>query len=518
MIRHLSAALFLFVVTSCAWADEPETFDRWYVLQMQGQRAGWAHMTQTTEGERITSTNEMQIALKRGPIAVEIQQKQAFTETADAKPVEATSTVKMGAMAMTSAYRFTDEGIEVTSGQGGQTQKRVMPKIAGEWLTPAAAQRYVEAQIAGGAKEIKLRTLDLSLGIQPIEATMKVIGEEKVEVLGKTVPAIAWEATLPSMPGITMREYVDLDGRTLKTTVKLMEGMELEMLAADEALAKSPVDAPEVLASLLIHPTGKPLGDARAATSAVYEVALKPNSGIEKLDLPRAGFQRVVFGDAGTARVVVDLDEPVAPERDLPTAEHLASSAMLNHEDEAVVSLVAKAMPENARLTREGVALRLRTFVHDHLAKKSLAVGFGTASEVARTGEGDCSEHAVLLAALLRGAGIPSRVATGLVYVDEFVGAQNVFGGHMWSQAWIEDVQGGRWIDLDATLPEAEGRGFDAGHITLGVATLNDDRVVNELVAMGPLIGGLTVKVVDVEHAEAEANAEAVAEPAGAGR
>ena len=40
-----------------------------------------------------------------------------------------------------------------------------------------------------------------------------------------------------------------------------------------------------------------------------------------------------------------------------------------------------------------------------------------TAAEVARSREGDCTEHAVLLAALARARGIPARVAMGLVYV-----------------------------------------------------------------------------------------------------
>ena len=39
--------------------------------------------------------------------------------------------------------------------------------------------------------------------------------------------------------------------------------------------------------------------------------------------------------------------------------------------------------------------------------EKDLSVGFATAADVARTAQGDCTEHAVLLAALLRASDIP---------------------------------------------------------------------------------------------------------------
>ena len=44
----------------------------------------------------------------------------------------------------------------------------------------------------------------------------------------------------------------------------------------------------------------------------------------------------------------------------------------------------------------------------------------------------------VLLAAMLRAAEIPSRVAVGVIYVERFAGERDVFGYHMWTQALID--------------------------------------------------------------------------------
>jgi hypothetical protein len=124
-------------------------------------------------------------------------------------------------------------------------------------------------------------------------------------------------------------------------------------------------------------------------------------------------------------------------------------------------------------------------------------VGFATASEVARTRQGDCSEHAVLLAALLRGAGIPSRTVSGLIYTDEFLGRKNVFAYHMWTQAWLTQGVGGRWVDLDATL---DALPFDAAHIALATSSQSDVGAVNDIVKIAGLLGRLSLQVVWVDE------------------
>lgn len=66
---------------------------------------------------------------------------------------------------------------------------------------------------------------------------------------------------------------------------------------------------------------------------------------------------------------------------------------------------------------------------------------FSSAVETLRAGFGDCGEHAVLLAALLRASGIPARVVLGLVYMESLKG----YYGH----AWVMAYNGNEWIFAD---------------------------------------------------------------------
>ncbi len=87
----------------------------------------------------------------------------------------------------------------------------------------------------------------------------------------------------------------------------------------------------------------------------------------------------------------------------------------------------------------------LAELVDRWIDRKDLSRGLDTASRVAAHRQGDCSEHAVLLAAAARLAGRPARVVLGvaLVSVD---GTLRGFG-----HAWTEIHDGRAWRLADAT-------------------------------------------------------------------
>jgi transglutaminase-like putative cysteine protease len=127
----------------------------------------------------------------------------------------------------------------------------------------------------------------------------------------------------------------------------------------------------------------------------------------------------------------------------------------------------------------------MRDFVRRWIRTKGLSTAFASASETAVNREGDCSEHGVLLAAMLRADGIPSRVASGLVWIDW----ANAFGWHMWTQALID----GHWIDLDATLDQT----YSAGHVLVSTSSLADGDGQGQLVGLLGLLGNIDIEVVE---------------------
>lgn len=102
----------------------------------------------------------------------------------------------------------------------------------------------------------------------------------------------------------------------------------------------------------------------------------------------------------------------------------------------------------------------LAAFVDGWIERKGWGRLLDPASTVAVRREGDCTEHAVLLAAVARLFGRPSRVVVGLALAQ--VDGRTLALGH----AWAELHDGGRWVPADAA---ARGLGVPVHRLPLGV-------------------------------------------------
>lgn len=128
-----------------------------------------------------------------------------------------------------------------------------------------------------------------------------------------------------------------------------------------------------------------------------------------------------------------------------PGPEASAPSFIIDYDEPAITALLDEVDRESsAAATPEA----LRKFVNEHISDKTYLRAYDIASKVAATGSGDCTEHAFLLAALVRAEGYPARVVVGVLMraTDEKVQS---FG-----HAWTVVHDGQAWQRFDATLPE----------------------------------------------------------------
>ncbi len=466
--------------------------ERWYTLEMMGQPAGWMHSTRAVDEGVVTTTSEMELRVRRGELELSFRIDTRFEETLDGEPIEMAATTTLGGAPSTQTYRFTEEGVVQTVGSAGMERTSTLERPEGTWLTPAAASRFLATRLNAGAEEITVRTIDPLSGLRVTSAVRSEIQKTVLEIAGREVEAYRCTSIADSQPGITTIEWLDAKGDPLKMETAF-GGFALTVTASDRETATGTpaAAAPEMMASLFITPS-RPIRNAHRTRFA--EFVVRSTEG-DLPDLPSTGYQRAERLDAGSARVTIDMTsapEAVGDETDV--AFYTASTAYLAHDDPAVAALARRAVGDHATLPPDRIAEELRRFVHEHIVSKDLTVGFATASETARSGEGDCTEHAVLLAALLRARGIPSRVVSGLIYADAFAGGRNIFGYHMWTQAMLRDENGEpRWYDLDATLPGP--RGYNAAHIALAVSALEDAGPVGGLAELAPLLGRLAIEV-----------------------
>ena len=128
-----------------------------------------------------------------------------------------------------------------------------------------------------------------------------------------------------------------------------------------------------------------------------------------------------------------------------PLPQHSKPSFVVDYDEESVGRVYEDLVARHGE--RPSIEAMTR-YVFDVIPDKTYARDFDLASRVASEGEGDCTEHAVLLTALSRATGRPSRVVMGLQLVQE--DDQFFTYGHAWSEIYDE----GRWQLADATLPQ----------------------------------------------------------------
>lgn len=479
---------------------EAKITDRFYSIDMMGGRAGWMHARETVAGDgTITNDSTLQFSLKRGPISIDVRMETQFVERADGTPVSMRSFQQMAKMPIESTYTFTPEGVRVSTKQGAaQPIESLEPLPQGEWLTPGGADRFVKARRAAGAKEVTFRTIDPTAGLKPVVVTRTEGQPEKMMVLGREIDVVkaALKTTLSQGQNVSSTEYSDNEGVLVKSNTS-MGGIDVTMslVTRDEAMKEGA--APEIMVATFLAPD-KPIKNARHSTRAAYTVSAK-DGALD--DIARTGSQHVERIDASTLKVTVDSSMPNAPAPDeADPARFTKSTPMANAEDPAIRAIASDAtkdLPADCTVAQKAEALRRSA--HEYINAKNLGVGFASASEVAKTRTGDCTEHAVFLVALLRAQGIPARAAAGLIYADQFAGASNIFGYHMWAQALLDTDKGPRWVDLDATLPD--GTPYDATHIALATTDLSGEDAASSMLPIATVMGRLTIKVESVEHA-----------------
>jgi hypothetical protein len=163
----------------------------------------------------------------------------------------------------------------------------------------------------------------------------------------------------------------------------------------------------------------------------VLDSTLSPDSSVLRF-YGRQG-SSWVLGDL-PAKCPAQAPEPASPEAFIsPTVTMQSDNPKIRH--------LADSLVKDAHTRCDSIDVCFH-WVYRTLVKK-LSPTFSNALETLEAGYGDCSEHSVLLGALLRAVGIPARVVLGLVYNP---------GKGYYYHAWVVAESGGSWLFVDPAL------------------------------------------------------------------
>lgn len=450
-------ASIVFLACSMSACRSPDNVRLHHLAAYHGNvRIGHSVRSRAVFGDRVVTTDRSVLSVRKAGQEIDCRSDYLYTETADGQPVSFRAfETKNGRTTRRAIGHIT----------GGQLNARVM--IDDEWqdrtlpwpkdaLLPEGLRLLREREgLAEGTSYEKV-VFD-ARAMTAVRSRVTVGAAIPVDMLG-TVAELTPLAVAPDRRGgAEAVKYVDAEFDTVKSISPLL-GSQLVYIACDRADALRPID-PIEQAGLGSMPSPVALTSAQRAATLTY--TLKPKH--ERLSLPADNTQTVSPGADGLLEVTVSRTGD-RPSGELPYAGEdpallaaLAPDAYVRSDDPRIVAPAQRAVggAEDARRAVE----RLERFVFRHVNRGEHYPGCGTAVEVIESRRGDCTEHAVLLAAMCRAVGIPAQVVTGLAYTNGSDGLGK-FASHAWVRVWVGD----QWLHVDSTR-----RRVDAGYIMLAV-------------------------------------------------
>ena len=470
-MRRIVAALCLLALSAGARAQET-----WYSVHLDGRKIGHMRSLRAEEPDgRIRHEQSLSLTIERSGSRLGLATQERSWESAAGEPLAFEHQIDSAGSVTRTRGMLRGGQLEVETEQQGRVQRQRLPWPEGALL--AEGQR-LRAERFGYAPGTHYDVLAFDPGaLQALRMHTEVGPPQAVEVHGVRETLVPLAQTV-DLGGVRTRSlaWVTPDGHDLRRLSLPAIGLQLEMLACDRACALAPVQPTDLLASTLVD-APQPLTPRLLAGPLRYRLRLAHGEGASMDQAPGQALEKLAAPGEFALRV-----DPRGEAALPPRAEDLASNRWLQADDEKVAALAREAA-RGARGPEAQVA-QLERFVRGYITTKSLRVGYASAREVVEGREGDCTEHAVLLAALVRALGIPARVATGIAYAPAYVGKRDVFVPHAWVMAWVD----GEWRGYDAALPR-----FDAGHIAFTVGDGDPFRFYGGI----ELLGGVDILAVE---------------------
>jgi len=469
-----------------AAGDTKPVFEEWVVIMLDGKTCGYGmtetHPVDTPSGPGYLTLNHQELLIKRLGVKLKMLETTKVTEDRDGGVLSFEDTTESGGASFaTTGLR---QGEEMVVSSRGQTQRFHLPRLAA--LGPEAVRRATLRVHLEPGERFSFDTFDTDYPQAIVTQSGTVVKRETVDVRG--VKRDVWRLTSSDsyMPGVVSTTWVDDQGSDVLMDATLPGFGTLHEYVTNRTECLKQPEGTEIFSGTLIHPQ-RPLADIDGLGQAIYRLTTADQS--RTLKLWNGDEQRVLDSGPGMCEVEVTAPHFTAadatwqlPHDDTPELHrYLQASSYLEVDAPIIQALAHQAV--GAEKNPVLAAHKIQSFVRDYITKKDLNVGFGSAEETAKSREGDCTEHAVLCAALGRAAGLPTRCVVGFGYVppgyaiptitntkDDRTG---IFGFHMWAEAWIGN---GQWVPMDAALD-----GFDVGHITITKSALEEVNPIVDL-------------------------------------
>ena len=481
-MRTAPVALAIAGVLLATAATAEVLSDVWFEATLADAAMGYVH--ETVEGGEdglITTTLDSDFTMRRGKDLVAVKGLDVWVESPDGEPVSYRQTRKMSEQTLELDVTIGPDRLRLRKSDG---RDAVFSTVThdGDFLFPRAIEAlHVEHGFTPGS-EYSYRTFDPDFE-EITTYSVRVVGSEQLDVLGETRDVTKLVLTSDLYEGMEFIEWRSSDGALWRDEIPAIESARLRT-SSDVALRER--EAADILAASMIQ-TNVALKTAREVDDALYEIWVE---GEDVSDFLIEDLRQKVEGttDRGVllrvSRVVPEPGTTIKfPVRSTPMKDYLDGNPLMQTWYPRLLGTAAKSVWGSEQDSWMG-ATQIERWVFDKIEDKGMGVAFASAREVLEKLSGDCSEHAILMAAMARAVAIPTKVASGVVH------ANGEFAYHMWVEVWTGDG----WYALDPTIGTGS---VDATHIKLAESAIPGGRVAELSLGILRVFNRLGIRVIE---------------------
>ncbi len=450
--------------------------EQWQGIFFYGEKIGFSHF-RIEEAEDLPGafkiSSEAVLRFKMVGIEKESLFKEVDYVTPDLRLLRVIGEQKLDGETRRVEAAVVDGGIRVETETGGRREEHHIP-VEGPVYPSLAQYLYPPLQGMDIGKEYQYRIFsphDLSV----MEVSQRVVAFKRSDLFEGPAFEIKTKAA-----GINPTVWINTRGEVVFEKVGALIAAKEDEHSAKRFVYESSLSKKDILLDYSLVKADRIIPNPREVRELRLELRGldEPNLVISD-ERQRARIKR--DGDDSVVEFIVSLEN--RDEKDslmLPISKreymrYLQPSFRIESGNKEIIRRAREILEGegNGFLAVEKLAHWVGSYLEDELVESFSAL------DALRRKKGECQAHAYLYTALCRAAGIPTRVVSGLVYMEE-----TGFLYHTWAESFV-----GYWIAVDPTFDQIPA---DATHIKL-----TEGESFRDLSPLVNVIGRLQATVVD---------------------
>lgn len=403
--------------------------DSWMNIFQNERKIGFSHTRfyEDTTGYRLTEAVQMRINTMGMVQDISLNTKSRLNP--DFTLQELDFEISSG------RFRFSVRGsvegntLQVTTESAGSSRQLKIPFKSKTYLINSIMGALATTDLKPGDRYVFNIFDPASMG--QAEVMAEVIGQELIDIAGVNQPTTKISM---NFKGVSQLAWIGKEGEIVKE--KGLLGISLIKTNRKDAIDGLAIESSQDLTKIASVASNIALDDVEALNVLKVRIQGIPNKKLQ-LEGGRQTFNQQIL--TVKKETLTNLISELRTEN-LAALEKifLKPGPFIQSDNPKIRDLAREILKDDLDAPPLTQARKLLNWVYTHIKKRPV-LSLPDALSTLENRMGDCNEHAVLLAALARAAGIPTRIEAGLVYL------KGRFYYHAWNLMYL-----GQWVTADS--------------------------------------------------------------------